>query len=80
MGYDRALTELLSVVYVAEGPLNFYKLHKRSRLSRPCLTREIEKGGRMGLLETIRDEETQEPSWVITHMGRKIYDLTRTVD
>jgi len=78
MGYDKALTELLNVVYVAEGPLNFYELHKRSGLLRPCLTRKIEKGGRMGLLKTTRDEVTQEPSWEITHTGRRIYDLTRT--
>jgi DNA-binding MarR family transcriptional regulator len=78
MGYDGSLVKLLGVLYVAEHPLDFNQIYKASGLTRPCLTRRIRKGERLGFLETTKEEARE--SWTITQKGRRIYDLMKTVD
>jgi len=80
MDYEGSLVKLLGVLYVAEHPLDFVQIYKESGLTRPCLSRRLEKGERLGFLERIRDEEARKLSWAITQRGKRIYDLMKTVD
>jgi DNA-binding transcriptional regulator GbsR (MarR family) len=80
MGYEVSLVKLLGVLYVAGQPLDFNKIYEASELTRPCLSRGLEKGERLGFLERIRDEEARKSSWAITQRGKRIYNLMKTVD
>jgi len=78
MGYEVSLVKLLGALYGAEQPLDFAQIYKASGLTRPCLSRRLEMGERLGFLERIRDEEARKLSWAITQKGKRIYDLMKT--
>jgi len=76
---DIPLRKLLSILYNAREPLEFIKIHQEVGLTRPCLSRHLREGEKLGLIEKIIEENAtthrQKLSWVITQRGKRVQRL-----
>ncbi|MDH5780106.1 MAG: hypothetical protein OEZ29_05880 [Candidatus Bathyarchaeota archaeon] len=77
--YNIPLRKLLNILHDAKEALEFTEIYQRSGLTKPCLSRRLRKGEKLGLFEKIIAEERTtrglKLSWRITQKGRRIRNL-----